>query len=285
MLKRRSKVRKFGSIQPQDLVYRPPLYSPDFPLILMWSEKSACTTVAKWFFAQTGLLKRALNHHRWIHVYENDVFKARKGYLEECASAIEKGAPVIKFVRNPYARLYSGYLETCSPRVLNQPNHWSTQTRSRVLEHLVGSQPGLEYAYTFIQFVDWLAEQTLGDLDPHLAPQFQVAEKKCAPRIIRVEDSENVFHQLEAEYGLKPTAGRKRIYDSGHHHNKTEWQAQQKASVLDVALPVSRSSSFTIYDAPPSTIASSDSGEKIRRIFKADFEAYGYSPVPERSDR
>lgn len=29
---------------------RTPLFHEDFPLILLWSEKSGCTTLLKWFF-------------------------------------------------------------------------------------------------------------------------------------------------------------------------------------------------------------------------------------------
>ena len=276
MLKRQLRSRKASSIQPQDLTYRPPLYSPGFPFILMWSEKSACTTVAKWFFAQIGLLKRALSYHRWIHEYENSVFKARKGYLESCCAAFCEGVASLKFVRNPYTRLYSGYLETCSPRVLSQPEHWSTLTRAKVLEHLVGESVGLEYGYSFNQFVNWVAEQSPNDLDPHLAPQFESYENQANPRVVRIEDGDNVFQLLEAEYNLTSTEGRKLIYSSGHHHTKVKFKNTENASILDVSQPVTRTASFQIFDASARTIAASPSGEKIRERFYEDFKAYGY---------
>ena len=284
MLMRRRNFRSKGSVRPADLAYRPPLYSPEFPIVLFWSQKSACTTVAKWFFAHIGQLKRALNHHRWIHEYENNVFKARPNYFEDCAAALNSGVTSVKFVRNPYARLYSGYLETCNPRVLREPDHWSTQTRARVIEHLVGSDPGLEYAYSFNQFVGWLAEQSLDDIDVHLAPQFESFEEAVSPTILQIDSSEDVFEALEIEFDLPATKGRKQIYTSGHHHKKKELQGGVGASILDVAIPVVRSTAFQLIDAPIHVIANSISGSTIKELFEADFRAYDYSTEPGDSE-
>lgn len=272
----RAKFMTNGTIQSKDLAYRPPLYAKGFPFVLLWSQKAACTTVTKWFFAQIGVLKRALNHHRWVHNFESDVFKAREGYLEDCAHAINNGVEVLKFVRNPYTRIYSGYLETCSPRVFEDREHWSSQTRNEILGHLVGLDVSLEYGYSFSQFVDWLATKSRQELDPHLAPQFEKFERRLRPKIIRLEDSANVFHDLEAENAFISTIGRRRIYESGHHHEKVSPGSDLDVGVLDLALPVRRSSAFAIYDVSPDLIASSSAGEKIRTIFKQDFDAYGY---------
>ena len=64
----------------------------------MWSEKSGCTAIVKWFFWQLDLLDEAVKHHPWVHNYENDVFKKRPGYTHDYLKAINDGLPVLKFV-------------------------------------------------------------------------------------------------------------------------------------------------------------------------------------------
>lgn len=39
---------------------RLPHFHEDFPLILFWSQKSGCTSLALWFFYQINLLETAL---------------------------------------------------------------------------------------------------------------------------------------------------------------------------------------------------------------------------------
>lgn len=40
---------------------RIPHFHKDFPLILFWSHRSGCTTLANWFFFQIGLFTEAKN--------------------------------------------------------------------------------------------------------------------------------------------------------------------------------------------------------------------------------
>ena len=56
-----------------------PLQQPGFPVAVCWSAKSGCTTVLKWFLAQTGLLDEALAYNDWIHAYRQDKLFATKG--------------------------------------------------------------------------------------------------------------------------------------------------------------------------------------------------------------
>ena len=90
------------------LEQRTPLFDADFPLIFLWSEKSGCTTLVKWFFDQLGLLDDALEYSGWVHDYENQVFRASGGYLIDLESALRKrDKTVVKLVRDPYQRSLS----------------------------------------------------------------------------------------------------------------------------------------------------------------------------------
>lgn len=263
----------------RELTVRSPLYHPDFPVIMMWSEKSACTVAVKWFFHHVGLLDEALSRARWVHVYENEVFKARKGYLADCKKAILSGKPVIKFVRNPYLRVVSGFLETCNPRVLREPEHWSTIARSAVLTELFNTRVELEYAYSFNQFVRWLAAQPPERLDLHLAPQFRPFEAQLNVEVVRLEDSANAFCEVEQRFGLPSTLGNEQIHASGHHHRKRGVTAGKATLLMDAGIPIQRRKTFRLFDFPVQAIAEAPAGEVIRGVYAQDFSAYDYEQV------
>ncbi len=49
---------------------RIPHFHKDFPLILFWSHRSGCTSLANWFFFQIGLFTEAKKYNNFIHYYE-----------------------------------------------------------------------------------------------------------------------------------------------------------------------------------------------------------------------
>ncbi|MEM5518912.1 sulfotransferase family 2 domain-containing protein [Henriciella sp. AS95] len=258
------------------LNYRIPLFHPDFPAIIMWSQKSACTIAVKWFFYHLGLLDEALEHHRWIHNYENDVFKARPRYLEDCRDAIRAGMPVIKLVRNPYERAFSGYLETCNRRVVTNDDHWSTQVRMSVLEYLTGDRQDMEYAYSFLQFCEWLAQQDASGLDPHISPQYQALERSINLTALRIDDTGNAFLRIEEMFALPSTAKVKGLHNSPHHHSKVQKNDAEILRLMRLGVPIHKDRAFKVFDATASAIAQSDAAESLRTLYRHDFDAYGY---------
>lgn len=266
--------------QAKDLAYRAPLYHPDFPVVIMWSQKSACTIAVKWFFHHIGLLDEALAYHRWVHNYENEVFKAQPRYLSHCLEAIAAGKPVIKLVRNPYMRAYSGFLETCHRRVLTDKDHWSHRTRKAVLRHATGSDAAIEYAYSFVQYCNWLVAQPAESLDPHIAPQFESIERVLNVKAVRIDGKANCFRALEKQYSLPRSTGIRKVHSSPHHHSKLSLPSETTIKLLELGVPVQRRQDFRVVDATPDTIAHSMAGEALRTTFRDDFEAYKYGLMP-----
>ena len=258
------------------LAVRTPLCHPDFPAVVMWSEKSGCTVAVKWFLHHIGKLDAARAHHRWVHVYENEVFKARPGYLQDCVRAIRSGKPVIKFVRNPYSRAYSGFLETCHPRVLEDADHWVTRTRADIVAHVHGVGAGMAEPYSFNQFAGWMETRPAGRLDLHLAPQFLEMETRIDVSPVRLEDHDNAFLHVEAQFGLTSTRGDERLYTSGHHHPKAKVSDREAEAALDRPVPVMRPKGTDLPDPSAQAIAQSPGGTVIRHVCAADFSAYGY---------
>ena len=260
----------------RELSPRTPFAHQDVPLVVFWSEKAACTTVAKWFFFQAGLLDEALKYHNWVHEYENQVFKARSSYVDECLRAIAAGKPAIKFVRNPYTRAYSGYLETCNRRVMHDTSHWSSQVRRRVLAYLGADPDEPEFTYSFNEFAHWLADVGPENEDPHLAPQFAQIEARLAVHTVRLEDHANPFARIEADLGMPDSSGERRIFSSGHHHAKQACDTPTAIASFNRGIPLQRRPEFRIPDAGPGAIAASRAGPAIRKAFSMDFSAYGY---------
>lgn len=264
------------TITSKELSVRVPLYHPDMPFAVFWSEKSGCTITVKWFFWQLGLLEAAQQHHNWIHNYENEVFKARKGYIEDCIKAIEKGLPVVKIVRNPYMRAVSGYLEICGKKVF-ETGHWARRQRRVILESLTGHFLELDYGFSFRQYVDWLSAQADYAVDPHIRQQFMTVESKVQVEPLHLEDGPKLFHTLEQRFGLKDSSSDLDLFDSRHHHTKTNISPYPTMGFADLALPVSRNARFKIIDFDLDEMSKSDIGSKLQRYFSKDFINYGYS--------
>lgn len=67
---------------------RIPHFHKDFPLILFWSHRSGCTTLANWFFFQIGLFTEAKKYHDFIHYYEFWVYKNNTNYIPELQNGL-----------------------------------------------------------------------------------------------------------------------------------------------------------------------------------------------------
>ena len=87
-----------------------PHFHPDFPLLLFWSPKSGCTSLANWFFFQIGLLDIAMQYNPFIHIYEYEVYKNNDIYLTKILEAVVNNEKdTCKLVRNPYKRAVSSF--------------------------------------------------------------------------------------------------------------------------------------------------------------------------------
>ncbi|MFM8708042.1 MAG: sulfotransferase family 2 domain-containing protein, partial [Planctomycetia bacterium] len=150
-----------------------PLQQPGFPVAVCWSAKSGCTTVLKWFLAQTGLLDEALAYSRWVHDYREHKLFAARGYLRQCDRIFRRDhddTTVVKVIRDPATRAVSSYLHflrysrnPASLRIGAEVNRWKAATG-------LGNQPGL----SFRQFLMFVANRRRHRLpcDIHVRPQY-----------------------------------------------------------------------------------------------------------------
>jgi hypothetical protein len=261
----------------EDIHYRAPLWHQTFPFVIFWSEKANCTGVAKWFFFQIGLLDEALSYSPWIHDYEMRVYKEKPGYFADCLSAINGGAKLIKFVRNPYDRAFSGYLELCRDQLYIEPHHWAASTRRNILQYLSGFDADLDYAFSFAQYVQWLRVQDPKSLNLHLAKQRMLYEGQIELEPIQVEGGRAVFADLEARFNLlDSTPAESKIYSSEHHHRRRAVDLMAPAAACHLAIPIRRPKEFRLAVPDGLAIAQDVSGDGIRQVFAEDFSSYGY---------
>jgi hypothetical protein len=248
------------------------------PFIAFWSEKSNCTAVAKWFFHQIGLLDEALAYSPWIHDYEIQVFKSTE-YIAKCLEAVNAGTPIIKFVRNPYARAFSGYLELCRAHP-EEPDHWSIPLRRDVIASLMGVDSEVEYAFSFQQYLTWLETVDLEKINLHLSPQFRRFEGEFLVEPFRVELGAAGFANLEDRFKLRSSSDVPIIFQSDHYHRKVRASAATSVALARMGIPLQRSRDFLLFDPDISAVAHDSVGEQIRRLFRNDFEQYGYELLP-----
>jgi hypothetical protein len=261
---------------------RIPLHHPDLPFVLLASQKAGSTTTAKWFFSQAGLSEVAAEHGRWIHDYEHEVFTRRRGYLRSVRRAIAGGIDVVKVVRDPAGRAFSGYLQLNEHwAVLNRADHWTVFWRTRLIRDLFGADADYIRPFSFLEYLTWLSRQHPHRVNPHLAPQRTGLEERLGPQLhlLRLEDGPAVFTQLEARYGLRPTTGPElgSLLTSGHHTAKAPVAAAELRSALREGYLAHRPEGSRFPELDTQTLADDPEAEGlVRAWFAVDYDAYGH---------
>lgn len=191
---------------------RLPHWHPDFPFLVAWAQKAGCTSVLKWFLYQVDHLDRASRYMSDspgldIHSYEMEVFKAGPAYKASVAEALQKGLPVINFVRCPYQRAFSSYMQIHNRFYINQEHKGidspGIRTRRSVLRFVYGEDVSVEYPVSFLEYLQWLEQSVPAELDPHHSPQHSAIYRYPGIRHYRLEDFDAVSRDLAQEYGLK----------------------------------------------------------------------------------
>ncbi|TDH38734.1 hypothetical protein E2A64_06460 [Pseudohoeflea suaedae] len=250
---------------------RKPLFDQKFPLVLMWSEKSGCTTVVQWFFWQINELENARNYSSWIHNYENYVFKKREDYYDELQSSlVNQDKPLIKFVRNPFQRAVSSYLLLLGNEGITQPNHFVSKTWPKIRLHFYGSETDSR-GISFRNYLHWLQANGVaaGDVNNHFAQQYIEGEEHLSPRYVKIEDMANVLATLENEAGLP--RGPEFLYGKQHQSP----YGDKRMSAADEAFKEGDRNRTKIpnwksfYDL--------DTINMVRDLFSADFSLYEYN--------
>lgn len=273
-----------AAISLDDLRRRMPYQHPRVPVVACWSEKAGCTSLLKWFLAHTGELAEAQAYSDWIHDWELAVMTSRPGYAEQVIDRIAGGAPVVKLVRDPFERAVSGYLMMF---ILDDASGHFTVPMRRSIRALVYGDPDVPFSFSFLDHLRWLETHAVDGtlpidasthLDDHLAPQVVPMERHLADlRLLRLERFDDEIERLTHDLGLAPVE--LGALTTSHHHTVRAADLDLDPEVV-VRLHVPIPTQGGEYPLPPtSAFATPQTVETVARLYRADYDAYGYEPT------
>lgn len=241
---------------------RLPNYHQSFPIILMWSQKSGCTSLLSWFFHHIGSLDIAKKYHPWIHQYEINVFKKRDNYVSELADQLfSKEKEVYKLVRNPYKRAVSAFLMLY---YYDDPYWYSVWKAIR--EHQSSNN---NKGISFKQFLYYIKDtgSNISSTDPHFAEQYIDGEEQFVDHYIYLEDFCNQIAEIEKKYKLKKT-DITQLYSPHNTSNHMIFEGHYaEMSISDPSFPVFPTY-ISFYDE--------ETKKLVDDIYHGDFTMYGY---------
>ena len=132
-----------------------PLVDPLGRFVVLFSAKSACSTVVIWFLHVLGLAQEARAHSNWPHDYRIDKFYKRPDYLAARASIRPDTVKVLRVVRDPVDRAGSSFRHALGF------NYARESIQQRLGVDIVAS--GL----SFERFIDFLELEDLDHCNPH----------------------------------------------------------------------------------------------------------------------
>ena len=254
------------------------LHDPDFPLVLLFSEKAGCTSLTKWFLFHIGKLEEANDYHHWIHRYRMDVRSRQQGYRKDAMRLLRRRErPVVKLVRNPYSRAASSFLSTLNNAHGRAAKSWAHElivaARARA-----GKPAGGGTALSFRDFVEFVAANGTERprINGHIARQHAAGEERLVSRIVKLEQFAVGIRQLESEYGLARSP--LDLITASHHHRSASkdgtvapvWSADLEITTKQVRQ--FRKGGNLSYDS----LYDEKTRRLVRECFAVDFEAYGY---------
>jgi hypothetical protein len=262
---------------------RPPLDHEDVPFILLWAQKAGCTHLVSWYFWHLGLLDDAKaykpgEHGISVHRYENQIFKARAGYRPDLARAVLAGKPLINFVRCPYQRVFSSYMEINNRFFIGLKEKGKSspamKIRELILRECYGEDVPLVYPVTLGDYLQWLARQDKATVEKHHSPQSGPLYSLPGIRHFRLEDSTTVFANLEQQFGLRSSASHDAAFSSGHHHLKQNFDHKAAIKLLNRGIPLARKKSVPLPRIDREILQQFDEGGLIAEIFRDDIALY-----------
>ena len=252
---------------------RMPYQHESLPFVLLWSEKSGCTSLLKWFLAQTGELAEATAHSDWIHDWELAVMKARPDYLQQLVHRLNGGDPAFKHVRHPFDRAVSSYLMLIT--LGDDSGHFTVPLRQQIRTATYGS-PDVPYSFGFLDALRWMSTQDIRQLDDHLAPQHTDLEDRLTDlTLIRLESFDHEIRQIEQRFGLAG-ADLGSVTRSGHHIDRipTDDRDVERVARLHPPLPLVDHRDWPV--PPADEFRSPEAVELVAEIYRVDYDAYAY---------
>ena len=202
------------------LVRPTPLINLEKKYVILWSAKSGCTFVLKWFYMQNDIKysRREGNYtgwhdHRIRSFYKSDDYKnAIKAYTKDSTEFKH-----IKIVRNPFERTASAYLHLLKKAHQNHP---------MAKDYLGVDDIPSDFNMSFEEFLNVLSTKNVRIGNAHWRSQthhLERAKNVKLHKVINLNNSFREFRELELELGLKKSSKSKfdKLRKNRHHSKKS----------------------------------------------------------------
>lgn len=236
-----------------------PLYHHPRRLLVVFSAKSACTSVVQWYLKLCGLLPAARFYHPWPHRYRVEVLYKSQRFETWLNHFNPADVRTVQFVRDPVKRCLSSYRHALR-------FGFADRKMSRALWRRVNHHKGFSLDF----FLAYLEKTGVGpNADVHFRTQLHPIMGFVNIEKINVDDHDlfEELNRLESEMNLKPT-------DFANHpafqRIVRRHVAPQRANrVADEATVLTREDARTEWPDLGSRIAP-ETVERIRRIYARD---------------
>lgn len=260
----------FNSVTPSLLLQGQILVDSKQKIAFMWVPKSGATFGVKWFFAQIDLLEEALQYHKFVHNYRDDLYRFSKQHRISLGAFLKRPDEysVIKIVRHPLKRAVSSYIHTVKYK-------FAHQEISRFLGRSVDKDSG----FSFREFVSYLESIDIYTCNIHFRTQVHSLERSgkiSIDYLIDLEESVEKLGELEKSLGLRRTDlllfteskhNTTRTEVKGFYGDRIDYFGRKKRKGREIITP------------PAENFYDSELLERVGKIYAEDFERYGYLPI------
>ena len=242
-----------------------PLVYPRKRMIVVFSPKSACTSVVIWFFHHLGHASAARDYSSWPHRYRTEVYYKSALYRRAYERDLSKFS-LVRIVRDPFERAVSSFRHV-------QKGGLADKEIARVLGRNNMSTAGL----SFSEFLDFLERCDLNTCDPHFRVQRHPIEDRLPTRHLINASAEDLFSRLnevEADFDLPIT-----------DFSKLEWLQKINRKHRHIDAPATHADPYTHRfnreaarngSWPPySAFLTPIARERLARLYAHDIAAYG----------
>ncbi|MFV8819968.1 sulfotransferase family 2 domain-containing protein [Haliea sp. E17] len=239
-----------------------PLFLEDRDVAILWSAKSGCTFIVKWFLLQRGELEQALAWSSWIHDYRTGVYRKSEAYAAGVHRAEFGKMRYLRLVRDPFSRAVSSYLHmvrTVGDEAFHRPFN---EFLGRDIEEGEG--------VCFSEFCEFLLATDVARCDVHYRQQAHNLETRGlvdVDHVIHLETLEQELAPLARRYGLLPASVSEL---SASHHNTRRQDCGDY--VGDVPFKRTEADTYPDYRA----FYNAELLEKIAAVYREDIQRYGY---------
>ena len=250
---------------------RPLIHTPE-RMIVVFSPKSACTSVLIWFYHQIGHYKAARDYGSWPHNYRTEVYYRSRFYRRAFQRDLSKFS-LVRVIRDPFERAVSSFRHA-------QKGGLADAAIGKALGRRDMATAGLSFA----EFLDFLAKSDLRTCDPHFRIQRHPIEDHLPTAHLINASTENLFtrlNQVEIESGLPLT-----------DFTKLEWLRKLNPSHTHAEAKVVPADAynhrFTREEAgsgtwpPYAAFLTPAARERLARLYAIDVKAYGSASADRR---